>query len=83
MPSCALRELLKCWLPGKDKEMSRNPSLSAPCMSGGGGVERCEDAGGMQTNMFFFGFRSPAPSGQSFGCLCCCFFGGFFQSFSL
>lgn len=38
------------------------------------GKERCEDAGGMQRNMFFFGFHYLAPSGQSFGCLCCCCF---------
>lgn len=59
MPSSALRELLKCWLPGGDEEISGNPLPWAPCMLGEA-RDGCEDAGGRLRggkNMLLSGFR--------------------------
>ena len=59
MPSSALRELLKCWLPGGDEEISGNPSPWAPCVLGEA-RDGCEDAGARPRgggNMLLSGFR--------------------------
>lgn len=56
MPSYALRELLKCWLPGGDEEISGKPSPWALCMSAEE-KDGYENAGGRPKkgkNMLFF-----------------------------
>lgn len=76
MPSSALRELLKCWLPGGDEISERPLAVGFVHVRRGVRIAARMQEGGREGReyMLFFVFCHLAPSVRSFGCLWFFFF---------